>query len=261
MNRKLIKPDLNAIPQNLHHLFLDAKIYDSSCSPEARVYFIDKDNGYYLKSAPKGSLKNEVLLTKYYHSKGLAANVVDYLSIEKDWMLSEKVIGEDCTHKIYIDEPKKLCDTIATLLRELHETDFSDCPVQNRIFLYLETAKSNFDAGTYDKTSFPNCFGYKSEIEAWKVVEKYSHLLKNDTLIHGDYCLPNIMLDNWRFSKFIDLGNGGVGDRHIDVFWGIWTLAFNLKTNKYASRFIDAYGRDKIETDLLKVVAACEVFG
>ena len=69
------------------------------------------------------------------------------------------------------------------------------------------------------------------------------------------------MLDNWRFSGFIDLDNGGVGDRHIDIFWGIWTLQFNLGTNEYASRFIDAYGRERVDKDMLRLVAACESFG
>ena len=86
-------------------------------------------------------------------------------------------------------------------------------------------------------------------------------LMKNDTLIHGDYCLPNIMLDDWRFSGFIDLGNGGVGDKHIDLFWGAWTLNFNLKTDKYRDRFLDAYGRSDIEEEMFKVIAAAEVFG
>jgi kanamycin kinase len=69
------------------------------------------------------------------------------------------------------------------------------------------------------------------------------------------------MLDDWRFSGFIDLGNGGVGDRHIDLFWGAWTLWFNLKTDRYRDRFLDAYGRDKIDAPMLKIVAAAEVFG
>jgi len=69
------------------------------------------------------------------------------------------------------------------------------------------------------------------------------------------------MLDNWKFTGFVDLDSGGVGDRHIDIFWGIWTLWFNLKTNKYKDRFMDAYGREKIEEDLLRTVAASEVFG
>ena len=86
-------------------------------------------------------------------------------------------------------------------------------------------------------------------------------MLKSDTLIHGDYCLPNIMLDNWRFSGFIDLGNGGRGDRHIDIFWGAWTLEFNLKTDEYRQRFFDAYGRDLIDVEALRVVGAAETFG
>ena len=69
------------------------------------------------------------------------------------------------------------------------------------------------------------------------------------------------MLNDWKLSAFIDVGYGGVGDRHIDIFWGIWTLGFNLKTNKYHERFLDAYGRDKVDEALLRVVAAAEVFG
>ena len=69
------------------------------------------------------------------------------------------------------------------------------------------------------------------------------------------------MLDNWRFSGFIDVGNGGIGDRHVDLFWGAWTLGFNLGTDMYRDRFFDAYGRDKINEEKMKVIAAAEVFG
>jgi len=55
------------------------------------------------------------------------------------------------------------------------------------------------------------------------VVKKQGCLLESNTFLHGDYCLPNIILDDWRFSEYIDLDNGGVGDRHIDLFWGAWT--------------------------------------
>jgi len=261
MQRTLIVPNLHEIPEVFQDLFSSSDVYDSSCSPEARVYFIDKDAGYYLKTAPKNSLQTEASLTTYFHSKGLAAKVLTYHSFEKDWMLTERVHGEDCTHAMYLENPKRLCDTSAELLRALHETDFTNCPVPNHTEKYLKTVHKNYTSGEYDKTCFPDSFGYASAEEAISIVRQYGHLLKSDTLLHGDYCLPNIMLDNWKFSKFIDLGNGGVGDRHVDLFWGIWTLFFNLKTNRFATRFLDAYGRDKIETDLLKVVAACEVFG
>ena len=69
------------------------------------------------------------------------------------------------------------------------------------------------------------------------------------------------MLDDWNFSGFIDLGGAGVGDRHVDLFWGVWTLEFNLKTNRYRSRFIDAYGKSLVDEEKLKTIAAIEVFG
>ena len=37
------------LPRELENFINGAAVYDSSCSPEARVYFIDKDGGYYLK--------------------------------------------------------------------------------------------------------------------------------------------------------------------------------------------------------------------
>ena len=261
MNRKPIKLDLDAFPSAFHPLLVGGDVYDSSGSPEARVIFIDRDGGYYLKSAPKGSLATEAALTRFFHGKHLATEVLDYLSLERDWLLTARVRGEDCTCAMYLDDPKRLCDTLARLLRALHETDFEGCPVQNRIETYLATAARNYAAGTYDTSLFPDNWSYASAEEAWKVLKENKHLLQNDTLLHGDYCLPNVMLDDWKFSGFIDLGNGGVGDRHIDLFWGAWTLHFNLKTDRYRERFFDAYGRDKINLDMLGVIAAAEVFG
>ena len=50
-------------------------------------------------------------------------------------------------------------------------------------------------------------------------------------------------------------------DRHIDLFWGAWTLACNLKTDAYRHYFFDAYGRDLVDDERLRIVAAAECFG
>jgi len=51
-----------------------------------------------------------------------------------------------------------------------------------------------------------------------------------------------------------------VGDRHLDLFWGIWSLWFNLKTDRYRERFLDVYGREMVNEDVFPVIAALEVF-
>jgi kanamycin kinase len=258
MKRTQTAPDLSLFPEALHPFFEGARVFDSSSSPEARVYFIDKDGGYYLKTASKGALSREAELTRYFHGKKLAPDVLAYISHKRDFMLTERVRGEDMTFRKYLDEPKKLCELSGALLRELHEADFSACPVQNHTARYIETAKKNREKGLYDLSFAPE---FKTADEAYSYLTANAHLLKNEVLLHGDYCLPNVMLDNWSFSGFIDVGNGGVGDRHVDLFWGVWTLEFNLGTDEYRRRFLDAYGRDKIEEEKLRLIAAAEVFG
>lgn len=247
----------DAVPAFVHPL-LDCPVYDSSSSPTARVLFLDKDGGYYLKTAPKGALRKEAEMARFFHSKGLGAEVLAYESLKADWMLTARVPGEDCTFPIYMEDPVRLCDTTAELLRILHETDPTGCPVANRTTEYLATARWNREAGVYDPQFFPGC---KSPEEAWRIAEEIGPHLQTDTLLHGDYCLPNIMLDNWRFSGFIDLDTGGVGDRHVDLFWGIWSLQFNLKTDRYTERFLDVYGREAFDRELIPLIGAIEVFG
>ena len=263
---------LNSLPDNfpkeVQDLFQGAKIYDSSCSPEAKVYFIDKDDGYYLKTASQGSLKREAQMTDYFHKIGLGARVLNYISGKDDILLTSAVIGDDCTTKIYLDDPKRLADTMAEMLWELHNRDTRDCPIQDRTGEYLSVAEKNYHLGRYDKSHFPDSFGYSSPEEAYAVLSSGKGLLKSEVIIHGDFCLPNIMLNGWRPAGFIDLGASGVGDRHIDLFWGKWTLGFNLdmigrgdEGKKIGERFLDAYGRDRINDDAIRVVGAAEVFG
>lgn len=261
MKRTLIKPDLTQFPAEFHPMLTKYLVFDSSCSQAARVYFLDGDGGFYLKTAPAGTLKNEADMTRYFHSKGLGTEVLMFLPGERDWLLTRRIPGEDCLFPKYLEDPKRLCDTTATLLRRLHETDFTGCPVTNRCDAYRATAERNYCAGHFDADLFPDNWGYKSAEEAWAVTQANGKYLKSDTLLHGDYCLPNIMLDNWKFSGFIDLDSGGVGDRHIDIFWGLWTLNHNLKTDRYYDRFLDAYGRELVDPEMLRTVAAFEVFG
>ena len=261
MQRVPVELALESVPAAVRPFAQDAAVYDSSCSRAARVYFLDKGPGFYLKTAAKGTLKREAELTAFFHSKKLSAEVLAYETQEQDWLLTCRIPGEDCVDPQYLADPVRLCDTTAQLLRQLHETDISACPVPNRTEEYLEQARKNYEQKVYDMNLFPDNWGYATPEEAWRVLEETGKELNADTLLHGDYCLPNILLDNWSFSGFIDLDTGGVGDRHVDLFWGMWSLQFNLKTDRYCQRFLDAYGRDVIREELFRTVAAAEVFG
>ena len=261
MKRTLITPKMAEIPVEYHPLFEGNNIYDSSCSPFAKVYYIEKDGGYFLKRSEKGSLEKEALLTSYFAKKGLSAKVCSYISEGEDWLLTERVRGEDCTYSKYLEQPERLCDTLAETLKALHSMDFSDCPVQNKTADYLAVAEKNYRAGMFDPSYCMPDMRVANADEARNIITEKGHLLKTDTLLHGDYCLPNILLEDWRLSGFIDLGGAGVGEKHIDLYWGAWTLNFNLKTDKYRNRFFDCYGRDEVDEELISLIGVIETFG
>ena len=261
MKKTLIVKIPCTLPSEVERFIGDARVYDSSCNSQAKVYFIDKEDGYYLKVSPCHTLAQERVMTEYFHSKGIGAEVVNYITSERDYLLTKRVVGDDCTLEKYLSDPKRLSISLGEGLRNLHELDFSDCPVKNKMEEYFSTCEKNYFNGNYDKSHFPDSYGYQNEREAFAVFQYGKKELNGKVLLHGDYCLPNVILDDWRLSGFIDVGNGGVGDRHIDLFWGIWSLGYNIKSDKYREIFLDAYGRDNVNEDLLKVVASIEVFG
>ena len=264
MKKILLSKIPDGMPCEIRRFAAAADIYDSSSSPEAAVYFIDKGSGYYLKRSGKGTLAKECKMTEYFHAKGFGAEVLSYVCAADDWLLTAAVSGKDCTCEKYLTEPKRLCDTIAAGLRNLHETDFDACPVPDRMAEYFAAAGENYRAGKFDPSLFSGFSGdfcFRSAREAYEGFTVGKAALQSRVLLHGDYCLPNIILNDWKLSGFVDVGFGGVGDRHIDLFWGVWTLCFNLKTDRYCGRFLDAYGRDRADESLLRIIAAAETFG
>lgn len=57
MQKKEIKVNTDDFPSELHYIFENARIYDSSSHPSMTVLY--SENGYYVKIAEKGSLAKE----------------------------------------------------------------------------------------------------------------------------------------------------------------------------------------------------------
>jgi aminoglycoside phosphotransferase len=60
-------------------------------------------------------------------------------------------------------------------------------------------------------------------------------------LIHGDYCLPNVLVEEGRLTALVDLGQSGIGDPRDDLAAALWSLHYNYGPG-FARDFLDAYG-------------------
>lgn len=186
----------------------------------------------FLKIAPRGRLERAAALQGYFHAKGLSAPLVAFdQDSERDYLLVEAVKGRSGIE--VLDRPEWLAEKLGEAVRALHELNAADCPItdvnQQAIALYEREAGH----------------GFVGDLS----------VLKRDALVHGDCCLPNVFFSKNGFSGFIDLGEGGLGDRHLDLYWAMWSLEYNLKTDAHTGRFLDAYGRDWVDGARLEVCA------
>jgi aminoglycoside phosphotransferase len=64
---------------------------------------------------------------------------------------------------------------------------------------------------------------------------------RGNVLIHGDYCLPNVLVHDGELSGLVDMGQAGLGNPEDDLAAGVWTLHYNFGKG-FARPFLDAYG-------------------
>ena len=257
MKAEKISLPLAHFPEQIRTYLEGANFYDSSSHSAASVFYVD--TGYYLKIDQKGQLSQEATLTKWFEKQGLGVPVIHYLAADKDYLLTKEAEGKDAL--AFLQQPEELCQTMAAALRKLHSIQPQHFPIQHRLQHYKEQAEENYRKGCfYQKALLPQ-FHIQSREEAYQLIQEQGHLLTADALIHGDACLPNFILkDAATFSCFIDVGLAGLSDRHLDLYWVIWSLTYNLSDPQYAELFLDYYGRKDINIDKLRLIAAFEAF-
>lgn len=260
MKRESTNLDFKLLPEQLHKYFVNGAVFDCSCSKRAKTYYLSKTPGYYLKIGPKGSLRKQALLSDYFSEKGFGAPVLEYFNDGTvDYLFTVEIRGFDGCHDSILAQPERLCDVFSESLRMLHEADCTDCPIVGVTSSLIPEAHKKFQSGNFDAWMLEYANIHSPE-EGYTFLCQNINVLQENTQIHGDSCLPNIIIDNWKFSGFIDFEGGGIGDRHFDLLWAIWSIGFNLKTEKYRERFLDGYGRDAFDMERFKLCTVIQSF-
>lgn len=225
------------LPGSIRRLTGDLPLIENTVGrSDTQVFSV---GGMHLKIGPADTLKRAARMQEYFHKKGLSSALYEYIQEDgRDYLLMESVAGVPAYDESLRGDMPRLARRLGEILRMLHETDASACPYEDGNLRQIEA---------YEKETGHAFSGDLS-------------ILKKDVLLHGDACLPNIFMEGERFSGFVDLGDAGLGDRHFDLYWTLWSMNYNFETTEYHEAFLDAYGRDAIEADrfdLCTQICAC----
>lgn len=232
---------------------------------DSKTYCID--NKIFFKIDKKGELYNEYISLKLLHDNGLSPKPLKYLSLDEDYLFIEKLYSETVFNKLFGDE---LITFMGKSLRNFHEKKISfDCLTtsEKKIFFektrfILEYIKQNYYKNLYNRNIF-NFFNEQNIDDVFNYIINNKSNLKEDTIIHGDFNARNVFVDLNNLYKVIDTGELGFTDRHIDIAFAIFALNLQTKEDDVESKFLDAYGNDKIcekRLDLCKKISILYYF-
>ncbi|MCC3373789.1 aminoglycoside 3'-phosphotransferase [Cohnella sp. REN36] len=224
-----------------------------------------REESVFLKVTPKGQMREEARMTEYLSRRGACPRVILYRSDGTgDYLITSRVAGSDAAAEACLRYPERLTDAFAEGLSALHDVDPEGCPVVNGLAEMASRADRNYREGRADR-SLLLYMGYADADTAYRDLIAMYETCEDRTdqvVIHGDYCLPNVIVRDFKVQGYIDVGYGGVGDRHYDLFWGLWSLRYNLRSDfdRIADRFLETYGRAKADKDRIRFCGLISVF-
>lgn len=167
------------------------------------------------------SVERQVQMMQWLEGKVPVPKVIAYeVENEKSYLLMSKVSGVMSCDTYYLEHPQELLKALASGLKMLWQVDVKECPVVRDLDAVLEEACMQIENGWVDLDNVePTTFG-EGEFES---PEQLLEWLDNHrpsyepVLSHGDFCLPNVFLEDGQVKGFIDLGRAGVGDKWNDI--------------------------------------------
>lgn len=138
----------------------------------------------------------------------------------RSYLLMTRLPGEMACARTLLQDPAALVALLAEGLQMLWHVDVSACPHSAMLTEKLRLAEARVTAGLCDMenvepgTYGPGGFQSPAALLAWL---KANRPAETPSLSHGDYCLPNVFVQDGRLSGFLDWGRGGLADPYQDI--------------------------------------------
>lgn len=244
-------------PAAIQTLFHAKKITEIhiGCSSTTVYQILDDDYTLYLKIHPRSphfSFLHEVSILHWLAEQLPVPRVQGYITdTEYEYLLLTEVPGDNCVDAMARLDNDQLVDLLALGLRQIHQINIARCPFDECIDAKLERARYRVQHALVDENDFDDERLGMTAREVYAALEECRPTEQDLVFTHGDYCLPNILLQGERISGFIDLDRAGVSDRYNDLAIASRSIAYNLGT-AYEQQFFLSYGIENVDDEKIQ---------
>ena len=195
------------------------------------------------------SIDQQVRMMQWLEGKVPVPKVLAYeVENGKSYLLMSKVSGVMSCDTYYLEHPQMLLESLATGLKMLWKADVKNCPVIRDLDVVIGEARVQVENDWVDLDNVePTTFGdggFKNPEQLLEWLENHRPAFE-PVLSHGDYCLPNVFLENGQIKGFIDLGRSGVGDKWNDIALCYRSLKHNFD-GTYGDKVYEDFNPDML---------------
>ncbi len=198
------------------------------------------------------TLAHERDRTSWAHTFLPVPHVVDHGTADGvEWLVSSARPGLDATR--LTSDPAMIVPIFGRGLRAFHDqASVEDCPFDFRLDAAIDHCRRrvNGDEGTpVSRGDFHEDYKHLTPTGALAELEATRPPSEDLVVCHGDYCFPNVLVEDGRVTGYLDLGELGVADRWWDLGVGTWTCDWNVGLG-WQDLFLESYGIERDEDRL-----------
>jgi kanamycin kinase/aminoglycoside 3'-phosphotransferase-3 len=213
------------------------------CSSSGVYKFFKDTASFYLKiDNSAGELQREYEMLQWLNKELPVPEIIVWCEHGGlSYMLMTEVMGHmtcSCPDDDVCDPKENTIRLLAEGLLMLQSIDISSCPFNNTLDKKLAAALYNIENNYVDMDDFEEGNDFAAPIDL------YNYLIANKPpeelcFTHGDYCLPNIFIDDNKVTGFIDWGRGGIADKWQDIALCVRSLGYNLRNSVEKEKYVD----------------------
>ena len=217
----------------------------------------------YLKIAPRAhwmELLREKERLEWLQGRLPVSDVVGYETDDQsEYLLLTALPGRHAAIPTDEELNRKTVQLLATGLRAIHAISIHDCPFDMTLDRELQMVRYNVENGLVDEARFDSTRLGRSAAELFAELRSRRPAGEDLVFAHGDYSLPNVMIDGDEVSGFVDWGRAGVADRYKDIALAIRSLERNLGEDLTLT-FLEAYGLPSPDVDKIEYYKLLDEF-